>query len=367
MSRMFLRSVRRWVRAQVPVPGVAYLVTFLNTKCEQDCAHCFVREERDDQLLTPDELAAVGRRLPGLLQLTLTGGEPTLRRDFSAAAAAIINASGVPFVSIHSNGFATERIEAQMLDLMARAPRAQISVRISLDGFGELHDRIRRRAGSWARAAETIARLQGIRRRYHRFRLFTDTVLSQYNYGRLASLLDYLRALEGEIDGRELLLLRGDPRDPKSGGVSAEQYRAMLSQFSPELSGIGRGDVGWSLPEHARRAVYRQILAVAEGRGNAAGCVAGWRFAVLGATGDVSACELTAGGGALGNVRVDGPDVQAILARPRAAAVRRDIRAGVCAEGCSYECAALATIALRGSRLLKAVADTSAPSGRVSA
>lgn len=364
---MSLRAIRRWARAQVPGPGVAYLVAFLNTRCEQDCAHCFVRAERDDRLLSPEELARVGRHLPGLLQLTLTGGEPTLRRDFPAAAAALISASGVPFVSIHSNGFVPERIENQMIELLERAPRAQISVRISLDGYGELHDRIRRREGSWDRAAETIARLQRLRHRVRRFRLFTDTVLSQYNHGRLEPLLDYLRAQGGDLDGRELLLLRGDPRDPESGGVSAEQYRAMLAEFSPDLSRGGRGEVGFSLPEHARREVYRQILAVAEGHGRAVGCVAGWRFAVLGATGDVSACELPAGGGVLGNVRTDGADIQAILAKSNALAVRRGIRQGACAEGCSYECAALATVALRGGRLARAVVDSSAPSARAEA
>ena len=352
MTGPLTRATGRWIRSQLPGSGVAYLVAFVNTRCEQDCRTCFVRPEADDKLLTPGELERVGRGLGGLIQLTVTGGEPTLRPDLPDAVAAIALASGVPFISLHTNGFAPERIERQVQSILEKVPGSLLSVRVSVDGLGPLHDVIRRREDSWERWEDTMARLSALRTAYGRLRVFTDTVACHQNQESLGSLGSYLDGWDGRIDGRELLLLRGGPRDESSHLGDGSRYRDALVDFLPGMAEHGRTEVASFLPEAARRAVYRQVLAVAENRGKAVGCTAAHRFAVLGSEGEVAPCEMRSGW--IGNVRDVDHDLEAVLGGATGIQVRREIRRGDCADGCTHECAALASVALRPSRLAAA-------------
>lgn len=347
-----VRAVTRWLRAQGPRPPVGYLVAIVNTRCEQDCVQCFVRPEADDDLLQPADYTATGRHLGGLLQLTITGGEPTLRADLSEVVAGLVQPRRVPYVSLHTNGFGPERVERQVRAVLAKIPDSLLSVRLSLDGPLTLHDEIRRRPGSWDRAMESLARLASLRRREPRLHLFVDTVVSAHNQGRLGELASILDRMP--VDGRELLFLRGDPRDPGALPDGAEPYLESLDQFVPDLASGGRGDVAFSLPEAARGEVYRRVIAGAQG-GAARNCFAGSRFAILGPTGDVLPCEMPASGGAVGNVRRHGPNLGRILAGRAGRASRERIRAGDCAKGCTYECAALASVALSGPDLGRAL------------
>ncbi len=181
-----------------------------------------------------------------------------------------------------------------MRAVLAKIPDSLLSVRLSLDGPLTLHDEIRRRPGSWDRAMESLARLASLRRREPRLHLFVDTVVSAHNQGRLGELASILDRMP--VDGRELLFLRGDPRDPGALPDGAEPYLESLDQFVPDLASGGRGDVAFSLPEAARGEVYRRVIAGAQG-GAARNCFAGSRFAILGPTGDVLPCEMPASGG----------------------------------------------------------------------
>ena len=346
-----MSAIRRWLRGQLPGAGVGYLVLFVNTRCDQNCRHCFVRPQRDDQLLGPAELACLGKALPNLLQLTVTGGEPTLRADLVESVGALVNASHVPFVSLHSNGFDALRATEVTRALLHRLPTVQLSLRISLEAWGEAHDDLRRRPGSFAGAQETLARLAELRRRHRRLRVFVDTCVFSGNTKELPALLAQLQRPELEIDGHELLWLRGEPRD-----AGAEPARLAYLRALEELSGgprrVGGGEV---LPEAARRQVYRRVSTALAGGIGARGCSAGRRFLVVGPSGGVFACESLGAAGQLGDLREQGFDLRSILASPQARERVGSIRKGRCAPGCTEECPALATVALAPGRLLRAL------------
>ena len=340
----------RWLRGQAPGPRVAYLVYFANTRCEQDCTMCFVRPEADDALLTQAELRRVGGGLRHLLQLTVTGGEPSLRPDLVAAVTALAGAAGVPLVSLHSNGFAPQRVERCVRGIVAGLPASVVWVRLSLDAVGARHDQIRRRGGSWERALESLERLEMLRSREPRLRLFVDVCLSAHNRDQMRELGAFLHSRAAALDGWELLLQRGSPRDP---GAAADPawFRRAWAELGPGPTASARGETLRSLPEAARQALYRRRADAAQGAMGPPGCVGGKRFAVLGATGEVLPCETLGGAGDLGNVRDHGLDLERVLRGAPARRVRRGIARGDCAPGCSEECPALATALLRSGGL----------------
>ena len=338
----------RWLRGRLPGVRVGYLVYFANTRCEQDCRHCFIRPRADDALLTPAELASLGRKLRHLIQLTVTGGEPTLRSDLVDAVAALAGESNARFVSLHTNGFEPPRVERAVRGILGALPGALLSVRLSLDAFGVRHDEIRRRSGSWDRAVDSLDRLVALRRGEPRLRLFVDTCLSAANQGELADLRAFLDSKGEMLDGRELIVLRGSPRDPRA-TVEAGAIPRALNDFAP----VGRGEVALSLPEAARRELYRRKGR--DGIDAARGCVAGMHFAVLGADGEVAPCETLWGDRGQANVREQGLDLERVLGTPRGREQRARIARGECAAGCTEECPALASVVFSAGRMWKAL------------
>src|SRR3989338_3896529 len=64
-----------------------YMVFFVTARCNARCEHCFYWREvesADSSLeLSFSEIKKISGNLPGLAQISLTGGEPFLRKDFS--------------------------------------------------------------------------------------------------------------------------------------------------------------------------------------------------------------------------------------------------------------------------------------------
>ena len=93
-----------------------------------------------------DIIRQIGRA--GVKNVTLTGGEPTLRRDITALVAAL---KKYPIhVSMISNGSGKPEVYRELIDL------GLDSITISVDGTREVHDHVRGREGSFDRAVRAI-------------------------------------------------------------------------------------------------------------------------------------------------------------------------------------------------------------------
>src|SRR5262245_40899834 len=84
----------------------------------------------------------------GVKAITLTGGEPTLRRDIVELVAAI---KKYPiYLSMISNGSGKPEVYRELIDL------GLDSITISVDGTREVHDHVRGRDGSFDRALRAV-------------------------------------------------------------------------------------------------------------------------------------------------------------------------------------------------------------------
>jgi len=122
--------------------------------CNLHCGHCgsMAGSPRRDELSTAecrgviDELAQLGNQL-----ITLSGGEPTLRRDWPELASYAID-RGIA-VNLVTNGQVDGKLLAE------QAHRARLAnVAVSLDGLESTHDALRTR-GAFRRASATIESL----------------------------------------------------------------------------------------------------------------------------------------------------------------------------------------------------------------
>ncbi len=133
-----------------------YLFFELTQRCNLVCRHCGSDCSSDVSLpdLAPEQVLEVLRGVrakhdPSRITVALTGGEPLLYPDFFKLGRAITEL-GFPWGMV-TNGYAWSpaKVEAARLAGMR-------TITVSLDGPAEVHDWLRGRTGSYARAAETL-------------------------------------------------------------------------------------------------------------------------------------------------------------------------------------------------------------------
>jgi MoaA/NifB/PqqE/SkfB family radical SAM enzyme len=124
-------------------------------RCNSRCRMCNIWQEKGSAELP---LKAFTHLSPNIKYVNLTGGEPFLRDDLPLIVRAVKKASPQAQIIISSNGLATERIVNAMADIIDIDKN--VGVRVSLDGTGAAHDRIRGIPGIYERALTTIEKLR---------------------------------------------------------------------------------------------------------------------------------------------------------------------------------------------------------------
>lgn len=133
-------------------------VVAVTYRCNSRCQMCNIWKIREHfGELTPQDFL----NLPSdLKDINITGGEPFLRNDLLEIIRTIQNRCPKANIIISSNGFATELIVSKMKEILKINP--DIGVAISIDGVGEVHNKIRGIEDGFQKATSTIRRLRGL-------------------------------------------------------------------------------------------------------------------------------------------------------------------------------------------------------------
>ena len=84
-----------------------YSVIYIDGRCNMLCSFCChaAMDARKTHIMPAEKWGSIFRKAQSLLHLTVTGGEPFIRKDFVEIIDKIILSCGVPRVSIKTNGF----------------------------------------------------------------------------------------------------------------------------------------------------------------------------------------------------------------------------------------------------------------------
>ena len=88
----------------------------------------------------------------------------------------IIQSSGVPRVSIKSNGFYTKRIKEYIPTLIKKHPNTEFTLSISLDGPKFIHDKVRNFKGAYDSVVNTVDEME----KYRKEKTFFKISISAY-------------------------------------------------------------------------------------------------------------------------------------------------------------------------------------------
>ena len=143
--------------------GPTRLVMDLTRRCNLRCAMCHTWRVEPGHELTAGEVRALLGQMPDLTWLDITGGEVFLRGDAVELFDAVLDASpSLKVLHFPTNGWFTRRVLEATERVRSRRPEVALIVTVSVDGPPALHDRIRGRAGSFARAMATWRGLRAV-------------------------------------------------------------------------------------------------------------------------------------------------------------------------------------------------------------
>ena len=146
------------------------LIWNVSYKCDSKCVMCnsWKLPYHDD--LTTEEYRKVfsSELFRSIEYVGITGGEPTLRKDMVEIVRIMSdNMPRLRKVTLNTNGFVVNRVVPvldQIIDV-ANERGFLFGTRVSLDGVGEAHEKIRRVWKAFERSMETVRAMQEIQKR----------------------------------------------------------------------------------------------------------------------------------------------------------------------------------------------------------
>lgn len=131
----------------------------------------------------------VYRKLPSsLTMIDITGGEPFVRNDLAEVVAILKETAPKAQLLITTNGYLVEKIKRDLPSILQADPN--IAFRVSLDGWGQTHDDIRRLPHFFDRVIQTIELLKSAKVKDIGI-IFT---LMNKNAGQTKRVLEYCKA-----------------------------------------------------------------------------------------------------------------------------------------------------------------------------
>lgn len=286
--RVAANRARRWLGR----PAIPYKVLWNTTYyCNSRCRSCNVWQIYPDEGSQAGEIQRdeVGRTLsslgPDLLWLTMTGGEPTLKLHLAETVSDVYDACpNLGFISVNTNAIIPEQTVKVMRQIAEHCRRAEVLAVLSLDGVGEVHDRIRGVDGNFEAVMETRRQILALGDEVPNLGLCIQSTVSEHNLDHVDDLMGFCRKNGDEhlltfAQEAELYRNYGDGHDVASTLALPTALRAIARAYRPRRL---RDLVQWF---HLRLLRHH----AATGRAPVP-CGAGSSTLTLGPRGDVSGC-----------------------------------------------------------------------------
>jgi MoaA/NifB/PqqE/SkfB family radical SAM enzyme len=317
-----------------------YLVFFITERCNAQCKHCLLGDvaSGDKSELTIEEIERLSGTMDDLLFLLLTGGQPFLRPDIAEIVKIFYKNNHVRNVGIPSNGTLAAQTVDSVLDILTSCPDINLSIDISIDAIGPLHDEIRGVPGLFEEAVATYKKLDELAASYRNLSISIATTVSSHNEKQLDKIFEY--AL-GPLKAKNLvtLLTRGNPRNSDAKLFDFTEYevharRVGLAVQQGRLAGYH--DFPFCDLINAGIIVRSQLIAnIARKKEFQLPCFAGRLGVELMSNGDIVPCELLRDK-VMGNIREGDFDFKKIWFSDKAEEIRQWISRTRCF--CTFEC-----------------------------
>jgi MoaA/NifB/PqqE/SkfB family radical SAM enzyme len=156
--------------------------------------NCNIWQIKPTGELTIDEVREFAKKNNYFKWIEITGGEPFLRSDIVDIVRAFNDFSkGLYVLTMPTNSLCNQDMVAGKIEEILKLGIPKVSITISLDGYRELHDRIRGIPGNFDRAMGMARRLKELQRRHGNLFFVFGYTMSKFNEGQLLSTVQKVR------------------------------------------------------------------------------------------------------------------------------------------------------------------------------
>ena len=163
-------------------------------ECNSRCRTCNVYKKKAKNLSLAEYKKLFRNIGKSPYWITLSGGEPFLRKDIVEICKIIYNYSRPKIINIPTNGILTKRIVENVSDIAKICVKSQIIINLSIDAIGKYHDKIRNVPGNYRKVINTFNELKKLP--HKNLSVGIHTVISQLNVDKFASISTALIALK---------------------------------------------------------------------------------------------------------------------------------------------------------------------------
>ncbi|MDR1106349.1 MAG: radical SAM protein [Treponema sp.] len=349
---------------------------FTTGKCNARCAMCFYANDMEKKAedLSFEEIRKISETAGNFKRLWLSGGEPTLREDLPEIVEMFYRNNHITDLNFPTNGIMGDRIIEWLSRIRKTCPDCNISISISLDGFGRTHD-TQRGVASFYRAAGTLKKIG------ERFRddghVITNiaTVITKYN---VQEILDFVTWVYGRfnVSTHTIEAARGITREDGVKVLTEKSLREIQDRIAPyyllyaRRIGEGMNFIGRGLTKFfyvgLMRAMYNIRAANLEKPAPwNMDCTAGETTLVIDYDGRFRACELRE---PIGNVKDYGCDVQKIMSseamKKETGAIGHGYKANC---WCTHGCWIMSSITFNPGKMLSLLVKSNRETKKLSA
>jgi MoaA/NifB/PqqE/SkfB family radical SAM enzyme len=216
LAKAALRTARYHLADMAKIVRPLKLRIGLTNRCNARCIMCNIWQQEDNTApslpheISVEELDKIFARnrsfLGNLRYISLTGGEPTLRRDFVEIWQVLHKYYPDLNMSFNSNGFSTSKIIGYVENILSFHPR--LTVMISLDGLGDNHDKVRGLKRVFQHTFATVQALIELRKNHPLMKLEINYVMTPVNVDDCLPLYRFCR--ENNIAFNPIYCVQGE-------------------------------------------------------------------------------------------------------------------------------------------------------------
>lgn len=160
-----------------------YKLTFAITyRCQSRCVTCGIWKMKPEGELDIKEIEEFARKNPYFRWIEITGGEPFLRADIVEIVRAFSrNCKGLYVLTMPTNSLCNKEMALSKIEEMLSMGIPKLSITVSLDGYKEMHDRIRGVPGNFDKAIEMFKGLEALKKKHRNLYFVFGYTLSKQN------------------------------------------------------------------------------------------------------------------------------------------------------------------------------------------
>ncbi len=314
-----------------------YLIFFVTSKCNARCKMCFnwrnIDEANSRKELSLEEIDKITLSLSNLQQLTMSGGEPFLRKELPEICSLFTRNSKVPWITIPTNGLLPDVIENNLRRILRENPQTHFRLSVSMSGVEDASSEIFQVRDSFKAQQETMAVLKTFLTSYSNLSVDVGIVYSKFNENVICELLDYINE-NYPFANPMLAVVRGDSREKIAKEIDLDKLKEVF-EYQRHFTKKAKNHPYARLINPIQDMVHELVLDALGAKRSPVKCLAGKKLMVLSDDGELFPCEMLKK--SFGNLRDYDYNIKEVLALGSTKEILAAIKSSRCF--CSWECA----------------------------